>query len=48
MLVGALVGAVFVLHVAIALPLVTALVVLVGVAVGAHLLGRGDADWVRP
>jgi uncharacterized membrane protein YoaK (UPF0700 family) len=48
MLVGALVGAVFVLQVAIALPLVTALVVLVGVAAGAHLLGRGDADWVRP
>jgi uncharacterized membrane protein YoaK (UPF0700 family) len=48
MLVGALVGAVFVLHVAIALPLVTALVVLVAVAGGARLLGRGDADWVRP
>jgi hypothetical protein len=39
---------VFVLHVAIALPLVTALVVLVAVAGGARLLGRGDADWVRP
>jgi uncharacterized membrane protein YoaK (UPF0700 family) len=48
MLVGALVGAVFVLHVAIALPLVTALVVLVAVAGGARRLGRGDADWVRP
>jgi uncharacterized membrane protein YoaK (UPF0700 family) len=48
MLVGALVGAVFVLHVAIALPLVTALVVLVAAAGAARLLGRGDAEWVRP
>jgi uncharacterized membrane protein YoaK (UPF0700 family) len=48
MLGGALVGAVFVLHVALALPLVTALAVLSAVAVGAHFLGRGDADWVRP
>jgi uncharacterized membrane protein YoaK (UPF0700 family) len=48
MLVGALVGAVFVLHVATYLPLVTALVVLVTVAAGSYLLGRGDADWVHP
>jgi hypothetical protein len=34
--------------VALALPLVTALAVLSAVAVGAHFLGRGDADWVRP
>ncbi len=48
MLVGALVGAVFVLHVAIVLPLVTALVVLSAVAVAAHVLGREDPAWVRP
>ena len=48
MLGGALVGAVFVLHVAIVLPLVTALVVLVAVAGSAHVLGRGDPAWVHP
>jgi uncharacterized membrane protein YoaK (UPF0700 family) len=48
MLGGALVGAVFVLHVAVVLPLVTALVILVAVAGGAHVLGRGDPAWVHP
>jgi len=48
MLVGALVGAVFVLHVAIVLPLVVALVVMVAIAVASHLLARGDPAWVRP
>jgi uncharacterized membrane protein YoaK (UPF0700 family) len=48
MFTGALVGAVFVLHVAIVLPLVTALVVLVAIAVVAHELGRGDPAWVHP
>ncbi len=48
MFVGALVGAVFVLHVAIVLPLVTALVVLVVVAAAARIAGRGDPAWVRP
>jgi uncharacterized membrane protein YoaK (UPF0700 family) len=48
MLVGALVGAVFVLHVSIILPLVTALVLLVVIAVTARVLGRVDAPWVHP
>jgi uncharacterized membrane protein YoaK (UPF0700 family) len=48
MIVGAVVGAVFVLHVAIVLPLVTALVLLVAVAVTARLRSRTDAPWVHP
>jgi uncharacterized membrane protein YoaK (UPF0700 family) len=48
MLVGALVGAVFVLHVAIVLPLVMALVVLAAIAAAGRQLGRVDAAWVRP
>jgi hypothetical protein len=48
MFVGALVGAVFVLHVAIVLPLVTALVVLVVIAAAGRIAGRGDPAWVRP
>jgi uncharacterized membrane protein YoaK (UPF0700 family) len=48
MLGGALVGAAFVLHVAIVLPLVTALVVLVAIAVATHVLARGDPAWLRP
>jgi uncharacterized membrane protein YoaK (UPF0700 family) len=48
MIVGAVVGAVFVLHVAIVLPLVTALVLLVAVAVTARLRGSTDAPWVHP
>jgi len=39
---------VFVLHVAIVLPLVVALVVMVVIAVASHLLARGDPGWVRP
>jgi uncharacterized membrane protein YoaK (UPF0700 family) len=45
---GALLGAVFVLHVAVVLPLVTALVVVAAVAATARLLGGPDAAWVRP
>jgi uncharacterized membrane protein YoaK (UPF0700 family) len=48
MLVGALIGAVFVLHVAIVLPLVIALVLLLLVSVAARLRGTADASWVRP
>jgi hypothetical protein len=48
MLVGALIGAVFVLHVAIVLPLVVALVVLVVIATAGRVLGTTDAAWVRP
>ena len=48
MFVGALVGAVFVLHVAIVLPLVTALGVLVVSAAAGRIAGRGDPAWVRP
>jgi uncharacterized membrane protein YoaK (UPF0700 family) len=48
MFLGALIGAVFVLHVAIVLPLVTALVVLNAVGVTARLLATPDAAWVKP
>jgi uncharacterized membrane protein YoaK (UPF0700 family) len=48
MIVGAVIGAVFVLHVAIVLPLVTALVLLVTVVAIARLRGRTDAPWVHP
>jgi uncharacterized membrane protein YoaK (UPF0700 family) len=48
MLLGALVGAVFVLHVAIVLPLVVALVVLVVIATAGRVLGTTDAAWVHP
>jgi uncharacterized membrane protein YoaK (UPF0700 family) len=48
MLVGALVGAVLVLHAAIVLPLVTAFVLLVIIAITARVLGREDASWVHP
>jgi uncharacterized membrane protein YoaK (UPF0700 family) len=49
MLVGALIGAVFVLHVAIVFPLVIALVLLVIIAITARVLGgRDDASWVQP
>jgi uncharacterized membrane protein YoaK (UPF0700 family) len=47
MIVGALVGAVFVLHVHPAWALASALVVMVGVAVAAGVLGRGDPAWVH-
>jgi uncharacterized membrane protein YoaK (UPF0700 family) len=48
MIVGAVIGAVFVLHVAIVLPLVTALVLLVAVGVTARLCSTTDAPWVHP
>jgi uncharacterized membrane protein YoaK (UPF0700 family) len=48
MFVGALVGAVFVLHVAIVPPLVTALVLLVVIAAAGRIAGRGDPAWVHP
>ena len=48
MFLGALIGAVFVLHVAIVLPLVTALVVLNVVGVTGRLLAKADAAWVHP
>jgi uncharacterized membrane protein YoaK (UPF0700 family) len=48
MIVGAVIGAVFVLHVAIVLPLVTALVVLVAVVATAFVRGKTDAPWVHP
>ncbi len=48
MFVGALVGAVFVLHAAIVVPLVIALVGLVAIAASGRIAGRGDPAWVRP
>jgi uncharacterized membrane protein YoaK (UPF0700 family) len=52
MFLGALIGAVFVVHVSIVLPLVVALVLLVAIAVTAvtaHVLERADdAAWVQP
>jgi H+/Cl- antiporter ClcA len=48
MIVGAVIGAVFVRHVAIVLPLVTALVLLVAVALTARLRSVTDAPWVHP
>jgi uncharacterized membrane protein YoaK (UPF0700 family) len=48
MFVGALAGAAFVLHAAIVLALVSALVALVVIAVIGRLAGRGDPAWVRP
>jgi len=48
MLAGALIGAALVLHVAIVLPLVAALVALAVIAISAGALGRADAAWVHP
>jgi uncharacterized membrane protein YoaK (UPF0700 family) len=48
MFLGALIGATFVLHVSIVLPLATALVVLFAVSATSYALGRTDAAWVRP
>jgi uncharacterized membrane protein YoaK (UPF0700 family) len=45
---GALVGAVFVVHVVMLLPLIVALVALTAVAVTTRLLGRTAPAWVRP
>jgi uncharacterized membrane protein YoaK (UPF0700 family) len=47
-LVGALVGAVFVLHVDIVLPLGTALALLVIIAVTTRLKGTDEATWIHP
>jgi uncharacterized membrane protein YoaK (UPF0700 family) len=48
MFVGALIGAVLVLHASLVLPLVVALVVLVGVGVTGRLLASAEAAWVQP
>ena len=48
MLLGALVGAVFVLHVAIVVPLAIALALLVMIAAAARVRATDDAPWVRP
>jgi uncharacterized membrane protein YoaK (UPF0700 family) len=48
MFLGALIGAVFIRHVALVLPLVTALVVLNAVGVTGRLLGTDDAAWTQP
>jgi len=45
---GALVGAALVLHVAMLLPLIAALVLVAAIAVTARLLGQPDAPWVAP
>jgi uncharacterized membrane protein YoaK (UPF0700 family) len=48
MFLGALIGAEFVLHVSIVLPLASALVVLIAVSATARVPGRTDTAWVRP
>ncbi len=48
MFVGALVGALLVIHVRIFLPLVIALCILNGVGTSALVLGRSDPGWVTP
>jgi uncharacterized membrane protein YoaK (UPF0700 family) len=47
MFIGALVGAVLVLHVHVALPLIIALAILILVAVVSHWTGRSDPPWTR-
>jgi len=47
MLAGAVVGAVFIIHVQIVYPLLIALVVTLSVAVTAGVLGRSDPTWVH-
>ena len=47
MFVGALVGAVLVLHVHVALPLIIALAIVVVVAVVSHWTGRSNPPWTR-
>jgi predicted NAD/FAD-binding protein len=46
MLAGAVVGAAFIIHVHIIYPLLIALIVTLGVAMTARLLGRSDPTWV--
>jgi uncharacterized membrane protein YoaK (UPF0700 family) len=48
MFVGALIGAVLVVHRHIAFPLAVALALLVSVGLTAHQLGRSDPEWVHP
>ena len=48
MFVGALVGSLLILHVAIVLPIVIALIVLVMTAATTRLLSRTDPAWVHP
>jgi uncharacterized membrane protein YoaK (UPF0700 family) len=46
--IGALIGAVFVVHVAILLPVIMALVALTAIAATIRLLGRANPAWVHP
>jgi uncharacterized membrane protein YoaK (UPF0700 family) len=48
MFLGALVGALLVVHVHIAWPLAIGLAVLVGTALSAGVFGRGNPDWAQP
>jgi uncharacterized membrane protein YoaK (UPF0700 family) len=47
MFLGALVGALLIIHVRIVLPLVLALCLLVGVAAASGILGRGNPSWAQ-
>jgi uncharacterized membrane protein YoaK (UPF0700 family) len=47
MFLGALVGAVLILHVHVALPLVVATALVVAVAIVGHVAGRSDPAWTR-
>jgi hypothetical protein len=47
MLVGALIGALFVLHAQTVWPLVIALVAVTAIAVTARALSRSDSAWAR-
>jgi len=47
MFLGALIGALLVLHVRIVLPLAIALAVTVLVALGSYVAGRSDPEWTR-
>ncbi len=48
MLIGALLGATFIVHVNIAYPLILALIGMIGVAAASRPLARSDAAWTRP
>ena len=47
MFIGALAGAALILHVRVALPLVIAAVIVVGIAVVSHLAGRSNPAWTH-
>ena len=47
MFLGALIGAILVLHVQIVLPLALALAITMLVAVGSYVAGRSDPEWTR-